>query len=312
MAATTIGDPNQQKPLPGSSDPLAPYVGRTLTGGEANQAAQALGMRANAGGDYFSNVNNGQAANSAYNWSNTGQGWSLQPNAPTNTTTTTAPAATATPAPITTQQDVLNTPTTAGAPNPQPTTVAQSFQQSLVNLLNPSIASPVNASNPAIAPAIQANQLAGQRGLEQQRNTLAEQAAANGTSNSGGFDSVLSGLIANNANQQGQFAGSAVQHLSDQNNSNLLSALGLGSGLLSGQAGLSQQGTEFGQTLAEQQRQANMDNALKQLGITSTTQLGQGDLNLRLLLGLAGLGQQANIFGQSNDSNTLASLLGMA
>jgi hypothetical protein len=190
--------------------------------------------------------------------------------------------------------------------------VAQSFQQSLVNLLNPSIASPVNASNPAIAPAIQANQLAGQRGLEQQRNTLAEQAAANGTSNSGGFDSVLSGLIANNANQQGQFAGSAVQHLSDQNNSNLLSALGLGSGLLSGQAGLSQQGTEFGQTLAEQQRQANMDNALKQLGITSTTQLGQGDLNLRLLLGLAGLGQQANIFGQSNDSNTLASLLGMA
>ena len=103
-----------------------------------------------------------------------------------------------------------------------------------------------------------------------------------------------------------------MQHLSDQNNSNLLSALGLSSGALSGQAGLTQQGTEFGQTLAEQQRQADMDNALKQLGITSTTQLGQGDLNLRLLLGLAGLGQQANIFGQSNDTSTLASLLGMA
>jgi hypothetical protein len=287
-------------------------------------------MTPNAGGDYFANVNNGQAANSAYNWSNTGQGWSLQPNNPSNTTPTTPPGTTGDPnqqkplpPPITTQQQVLSTPTTpvtpqpppqpgVPAPTPQPTTVAQSFQQSLVNLLNPSIASPVDANNPAIAPAIQANQLAGQRGLEQQRNTLAEQAAANGTSNSGGFDSVLSGLIANNAAQQGQYAGSAVQHLSDQNNANLLSALGLGSGMLSGQAGLTQQGGEFSQTLAEQQRQANMDNALKQLGITSTTQLGQGDLNLRLLLGLAGLGQQANIFGQSNDSSTLASLLGMA
>ena len=172
MAASTIGDPNQQKPLPGpagANDPYAAYAGRTLTMPEANTVAQQAGITPTSGGDYFANVQEGQnVGNSGYTWSHAGPGWSLQSSAPANTTTT-APSAPATTAPITTQQQVLNTPTTAGATTTQPTTVAQSFQQSLVNLLNPSIASPVDANNPAIAPAIQANQLAGQRGLEQQR-----------------------------------------------------------------------------------------------------------------------------------------------
>lgn len=324
MATTTTGDPNQQKPLqPNPNDPLAAYAGRTLTSQEAASAAQAAGMKPNAGGDYFANVNNGQAAGSNYTWNNAGQGWSLQPTAPTNTTTapatpppTTAPPTTTptTPPPITTADQTLTATTTPNAPPTGPTSIASSFQQQLVNMLNPQA---VDANNPAVAPAIQANQLAGQRGLEQQRNALAEQSAANGTSNSGGFDSALSGLIANNANAQGQFAGSALQHLSDQNNANILAGLGIGSNLLDTGAARAQQNSQFGQTLGEQAREANQTNTTQNLGINTQGSLGSQDIALRGRLG----DQQANLqllaqllqnsqFGASLDQGSFNTLFG--
>ena len=70
------------------------------------------------------------------------------------------------------------------------TTIAQSFQQALINRLNPQAAS---LDNPSIQPALQANRLAEQRGLELQQNALAEQAARSGTSMSGGNDALTRG-----------------------------------------------------------------------------------------------------------------------
>lgn len=242
-----------------------------------------------------------------------------------------APGAPPAPSPVpgmpTTAADVTNSAAPAGQTTPQgtPTTIAGSFQQALINKLNPG---PVSVNDPSVQPAIRANQLAEQRGLEAQRAQLAEQAAHDGTDSSGAFRTNLAGLTADSAARQGQFAGDAVQHQSDLNNQALLAALGLGGGFLQQNATRDQQGSQFAQSLAEQKRQADQDAELRKLGITTQGSLGQGDLALRgrlgegqLNLGLLGallqnnqfgrqLDQQGAQFGQSLDLQGLLGLLG--
>jgi hypothetical protein len=209
---------------------------------------------------------------------------------------------------------------------PAGNTIASSFRDALVSKLNPGA---VNASNPAIAPAIEANKLAEQRGMESSRNLLAERAAKDGTDASGGFDTQLTGLAQDRAAREGQFAGNAVQHLQDQQNSDLMAALGLSNSTLQANANRDQQGSQFGQTLAEQAREANQSAENQKLGINTQSSLGQGDLSLRgrlgegqLNLGLAGLlqggdqftrqlNQQGSQFGAGLDQQGLLGLLGL-
>jgi hypothetical protein len=140
--------------------------------------------------------------------------------------------------------------------------------------------------------------------------------------------SLQRGLMADSAQRQGQYAGDKVQHLSDQNNQNMLAALGLSSDTLQQNANRDQQGSQFGQTLAEQRRQADQAAELQRLGITTQSSLGQGDLALRGRLGEGGLnnqllgllmsndqfgrqlGQQNTQFGQSLDQSGILGLLG--
>lgn len=226
----------------------------------------------------------------------------------------------------------------------QPTTIAQSFQQALVNKLNPAA---VDASHASIAPSINANRLAEQRGVELQNNALAEGAARSGTNLSGGSDALQRGILADSATRQGQFAGNAVQHLQDSQDQQLLAALGLGGNFMQADAarqqqesqfgrslgeqtaGRVQQGGQFDRSLAESRRTADVDAELRRLGINTQGSLGQGDLALRGRLGdqqgnlgLLGLlmndsqfgrslSQNAGQFGASLDQSGLLGMLGL-
>jgi hypothetical protein len=218
--------------------------------------------------------------------------------------------------PITTTQQVQNTTAPVGGTVAQgtPTTVAQSFQQALVNRLNPT---PLSASSPEVAPAIQANQLSEQRGLEQSRSLAAERAAAQGLDQNA-FNSSLNGLQQQSAGRQSQFAGNAVMQAQQERGINDRAAMASAAGLLGGNANLSQQ-----QMLAE------LDAAIRREGIGAQTSLGQGDLALRgrlgegslnnQLLGLLlnndqfgrGLDQQGAQFGAGLDQQGLLGLLGL-
>jgi hypothetical protein len=227
-----------------------------------------------------------------------------------------APAATAPSGPITTQGQVAGTTAKVGqtaAPG-QATTVAQSFQQALVNRLNPQA---VSAQSASVAPAIAANKLTEQRGLESNQNALAERAAATGTNMSGGFESQLLGLKQDSAGRHANFVGNAVQRANELENQNMTSSLGMVGSLLGGQA-----------SLAQQQQLADLDAQLRREGLAQQGELGRGDLALRgrlgegqlslgLLSALLGhdqfgrsLSQQGAQFGQSLDQQGLLALLG--
>jgi hypothetical protein len=218
--------------------------------------------------------------------------------------------------PITTQQQVGNTTAPVGGTIAQgaPTTIAQSFQQALVNRLNQQ---PMSASSPEVAPAIQANQLSEQRGMEQSRSLAAERAAAQGLDQNA-FNSSLNGLQQQSASRQSQFAGNAVMQGMQERGINDRAAMASAAGLLGGNANLSQQ-----QMLAE------LDAAIRREGIGAQSALGQGDLALRgrlgegqLNLGLLstllgnqqfgrGLDQQGAQFGAGLDQQGLLGLLGL-
>lgn len=206
------------------------------------------------------------------------------------------PVGTSVNAPITNPNQVQNTPGTVGGTTAQgaPTTVAQSFQQQLINRLNPG---PVSASDPSVAPAIEANKLAEQRNMESGRNLLAERAAKGGYG--GNFETGLTGLAQDRAAREGQFAGQAVQHASDLQNQNILAALGLSSNLLTGNANRDQ-ASEL----------AHMGDATQRYGIDTQGNLGAQDIALRGELGrnannlsLLGLLQNNDQFGRSLAQN---------
>lgn len=217
---------------------------------------------------------------------------------------------------ITSAGGVTNTAANVGGSTPQgaPTTVAQSFQQALINRLNPGA---VSADNPAVAGSIQANKLAEQRGFERNRNLLAERAAQTGTNNSGGFESQLLGLAQDRSGREAAFEGQALNDLARQQSGELSGALALGGSLLGDQ-----------ERLAAQDRLAQLDAQLRREGLGAQTalgnrdidlrgRLGEGQLNLGLLQALMSndqfgrsLGQNASQFGQSLDTQTILGLLG--
>lgn len=209
-------------------------------------------------------------------------------------------------APVNTGKDVTQTSATVGQTTPQgqPTTVGQSFQQMLINRLNPTA---VSASSPEVAPAIQANKLMEQRALERNRGLLASRAAQQGYSGGGAFDTQLLGLAQDRAQREGQFAGNAVQRANEIQNQNATNALGTVNALLN----------------------AQMANDTQLHGIDTQANLGLQDIGLRRelgtnannlsLLGLLlnndqfgrSLGQQGAQFGASLDQSGLLGLLGL-
>lgn len=199
--------------------------------------------------------------------------------------------------PQTAQQAITGQGNVMAQPQPgQPATVAGSFQQALLNRL----AGPrMSAASPELQPAIQANDLQEHRGVERQRAMLAERNAAQGLNNSGGNESMLRGIVADSAARRGQFAGNAVMDANRIKEQQITSLLGLSGGMLS--------------DIDQQQLQRygiDLDAQLRREGLGASTNLGQGDLALweklgmgNLNLGLAGLLQSGQQFGQSLASN---------
>ncbi len=203
--------------------------------------------------------------------------------------------------PIATQTQAAQTPVQAGAqvqPGQQ-TSIAGAFQQALVNKLAPG---PLTRNDPQVAPALAANRLSEQRGAERARQTLAEQAAASGTSNSGGFNTQALGIEQDRAGREGQFAGNAMMQLGQQRSNDISNALAMASGLLSDQE-------RFGL----QRELADLDAQLRREGLGVQQQLGQGDLALRGELGRGGLnlGLLQQMLGNQQFGQNLGAQLGM-
>lgn len=213
-----------------------------------------------------------------------------------------APGAPATgPGMVTTSQQAVTAPATVGGQTPQggQTNVAASFQQALVNKLNPA---PVNAQNPAVAGSINANRLAEQRGLERSRGLAAERAHAGGYNDSGPFDSQLFGMEQARSAREGAFEGQQLQDLQKQQSQEMMAALALGGGHLIDQdkLGLSRYGIDT-------------DAALRREGLGVQGSLGNRDLDLRGELGRGNLnlGLLSLLSGNDNFDKELAGRLGM-
>jgi len=106
------------------------------------------------------------------------------------------------------------------------------------------------------------------------------------------------GLSQDRSMREGQFAGDAIMDANRLQSSEILTALGLGGGLLSGIDSRDLQ--RYG---------IDLDAQLRREGLGASTALGQGDLALRdklgsgnLNLGLASLLQGGQQFGQSLSS----------
>ena len=222
----------------------------------------------------------------------------------------------AAPAPITDVKQVQNTTTNVGQTIAQgaPTTIAQSFQQALVNKLNPAT---VSADDPTIKASVDANRLAEQRGLENNRALVAERAASQGLDQNA-FNSALMGLAAQSAGRESAFEGNAFQHATDTQNQDAMTALGQVGNLLSGNANRDVQ-QQLGQgSLDNQKYGIDTQAALGHEGNQNQLTLGTGGLNLGLLQALLGndqfgkgLSQQGTQFGQTLDQNGLLGLLGL-
>lgn len=218
-----------------------------------------------------------------------------------------APSPNASPSPtgsVQTSQQAVTAPATVGSTTPQggQTSVASSFQQALVNRLNPG---PVTSADPAISGAITANKDAEQRGMEKTRALLAERAASQGLDQNA-FNSQLMGAQGESTGRQASFAGQQTSNLASQRAQELTAALALGGNMLSDidRANLQRE-------LAQLQAQISREGTAAQVGLGQgdlalRSQLGTGQLNLGLLNAL--LGNQNFNTGQNN--SMLLGLLG--
>jgi hypothetical protein len=239
-------------------------------------------------------------------WVQVGDGWvpSSHPLAQSPSATP-GGAAPAGPGQITTAGQVASATAPAGgsiAPG-APTTVAGAFQQALVSKMAPQ---PISASNPQVAPALAANRISEQRGMERDRNILAERAAASGTNMSGGFDTSLLGLSQARSEREGQFAGDKLWQLGQQQSGEGMGAMQMAGGLLSGEAQRELQ--KYG---------IDTDAALRDKGLGIQEKLGTGQLGLGLLgqqIGDQqfgqGLGAQIGMFSAGQYQDALLRLLG--
>ena len=205
-----------------------------------------------------------------------------------------------------TAQQAITQPATVGAQVPQggQQSIASSFQQALLNRLNPG---PVSAASPEIAGAITANKNVEQRGMEKTRALLAERAAAQGFDQNA-MNSQLLGAQGESTGRQATFAGNATMGLAQQRAQEITAALALGGNMLSD---IDRQ--NLAKELAQLQAQVQREGTAAQVG------LGQGDLALRQLLGTgqlnlgllnALLGNQQFGIGQNNSMlNSLVGLL---
>jgi len=244
---------------------------------------------------------------------------------------TAAPGAPGTP-PATTAPVTPPAPGMPPAPPEAPNPLNSAFKDSLLKMLSDNQQAP-SIEDPALKGQADAFAVGQTRSTQTARSAMAERAAAQGGSgvDSEVFDQGLSGLYQQQGEAQGSFNAGLVGNELQQRRAQLMSAAALAGNQLTSEQqmalqkqlaetdaaikreGLAQQGGQFGQTLSEQQRQSGIDEQLKRLGITSQTQLGQGDLDLRRMLGSGqlSLGLLQALMQNQQHGQTLGANVGM-
>src|ERR1051326_2641220 len=164
------------------------------------------------------------------------------------------------------------------------------FRQSILNRLNflQNDTQSIDPQGDALRPIIQAYHLKSQRGLEDTRNALAERAYAQGTLNTGGFDTQTQRALEDAAANEAGFTGQQVSQAVQQRRQELMHLLDVGAGFLSQgdqqaiqtelaqldanlrEQAMAQQNSQFGDQLgynyAALQAQLNRDSILGALG----------------------------------------------
>lgn len=173
-----------------------------------------------------------------------------------------------------------------------PATINDAFRQALMTQLN---TNPNQVDRSVIDPQVAAYRTGQQRSQERAQNQLAEQAALEGTSTSGGALADKLGLEQGRGLNESTFESQLVGQQLMQQRQQLMQAIQLAQ----------QYGTSQDQ-LALQDKLAAMDAAIREKGLDVQSSLGQGDLALR---GQLGRGQLQLGQGQLN-LGLLNSLIG--
>lgn len=211
---------------------------------------------------------------------------------------------------------------TPGAPGAPPTTVDDAFKKTLIEGLTRG--SPT-LDDPTLQPAIAANRAAQQRGAERQRSILAERNAAGGTSDSGGATTGNLGIEADRAQQEGQFEGQTLLTAAQQQRDELMHYASLAGNTLSDEQHqqLQKQLADLDaqikrEQIASGEKLGSADIATRRYGIDTQGKLGEGELNLRELLGLlghqdylTGLGADLGKFTANRDDTNFYRALGL-
>ena len=181
-------------------------------------------------------------------------------------------------------QSILSSPQ-----NVQITPAQSAAQDAILQLLTRSQQG-VTLSDPTIQPVADAYRSSRQRGLEQERRSLANRASATGTLSTGGFDTEVAGAQQGASRDVASFDANLVRSEMDTRREELLKAIELAE-----TAGNNQQ-----QSILKQQL-ALLDATVRQQDISLRDRLGTGDTDLRRMLGLGDLDVRNRTLGQSGE-----------
>ncbi len=224
-----------------------------------------------------------------------------------------APAAAATPASPATPAAPGATPATPAA---EPTTIADAFKTSLIDMLNGANKTPT-MDDPTIKAQADAYAVQQTRASEAQRAQAAERLAAQGLGSSGAADTTYSDLLERQGENQGTFnAGLLGKELQDRRQQLIQAASIAGNTLNAEQARALQK--ELADLDAQIRREgiaaqgsiAGAANATQQYGINTNANLGLLQALLGNQFNNASLTQQGNQFGQGLDTSTILGLIG--
>ena len=123
------------------------------------------------------------------------------------------------------------TPPTVSDPaqNASNTTFGNSMRDWLVKALNQG---PVSVNDPEIAPAVLANRMATERGLQDQRSAIAERMNAQGLTGSGALDTAMQAAQERASSGEAQFSGNAVLDQAKARRQELVNLMQTGAGIM--------------------------------------------------------------------------------
>jgi hypothetical protein len=159
-------------------------------------------------------------------------------------------------------------PTLPSVAQPDPATTAFG-QQIRARLLAALGQGPVTADDPEIAPAVMANKVATERGLENERNAIAERMHAQGLGNSGSLDQQTQAAMERAAMGEGNFVGNALMSAAQDRRNQLTQLLQEGGNILNADDAQALQG-----------KIADLDAFLRQQGITNQNNQANDQMGL--------------------------------